>query len=359
MIDLDGVAAPLYGPSPAGVDLRFSAEYQAIQEARRDENAQLPQGVWTRDVKRADWPLVARLCNDVLRDRSKDLQVACWLAEAAVHIQGFAGLADGLRLLTVLCRRFWPDLHPAIEDGDVAARVAPFEWLNTRLATVLRALPLVSPQGNPELSYSWTDYVNAQLLEGLRQRDPKSVERSEAAGAVTLAAFTAARNQTPTAYLRDSLAALKSATAALAELNDALERLCGRDAPGLGRIGATVSDLVGLITLALAERKPPPPPPPPLSFVRRLMAAEAAAPAGAAADVAAIVAPPMTREVAFAQLRDIADFLQALEPNSPVPLLVRRAVAWGDMSFADLMAMFAASDLDLRDVMELLGLAHE
>jgi type VI secretion system protein ImpA len=75
--------------------------------------------------------------------------------------------------------------------------------------------------------------------------------------------------------------------------------------------------------------------------------------------MAATPALPMTRDVAFSQLLDIADFLQGLEPNSPVPMLVRRAVAWGDMSFADLMAMFAASDLDLRDVMELLGLAHE
>ena len=80
-IDIGALIVPLEGSGETGPDLRFDPAYKAIGEARREENARLPQGVWTRDVKRADWPTVERLCTDILFGRSKDLQVACWLGE--------------------------------------------------------------------------------------------------------------------------------------------------------------------------------------------------------------------------------------------------------------------------------------
>ena len=257
-INIDALIAPVGGNGGTGPDLRFDPTYKAIIEARREENARLPQGVWAHDVKRADWPTVERLCSDILRARSKDLQVACWLSEAVVHQTGFAGIAPGLRLLAALCRRFWPDLHPAIDDGDIGPRLAPFEWLNARFPPMLRNLPIVCSVPNPEEVFTWTDYKNAQLLEKLRQSDPKSVERSEAAGAVSLAAFTALRGRTETQFWRDINVSLTAATAALAELNATLEETCGRDAPGLGGIGEAISDILNVTSIALAERQPKP-----------------------------------------------------------------------------------------------------
>jgi predicted component of type VI protein secretion system len=89
--------------------------------------------VWLRDLKRADWASVERLCVATLATRSKDLQVACWLTESWGHLQGFAGLTRGLASLGELGERFWPDLYPAIEEGDLSARVAPLERLNEKL----------------------------------------------------------------------------------------------------------------------------------------------------------------------------------------------------------------------------------
>lgn len=347
--DLETLLAPLDDPSGAGIDLRFDPTYNAIVEARREENARLPQGVWTRDVKRSDWPLVEQLCTAVLRGRSKDLQIASWLTEAWIHRLGFAGLAPGLRLLAALCQRFWPDLHPSIDDGDLGPRLAPFEWLNTRIPVLLRNLPVVVAASNSEESYTWTDYVNAQLLEGLRQRDPKAVDRSEAAGAVTLAAFTTVRARTAASFWNQLTAALGAARGALAALDAILAAACGREAPGLGAIADALRDLSNLTSVALAERQSASPP---RQSAGRTASSPAAAPVG--------VQPPAserpTREDAYARLAEIAELLQTLEPHSPVPYLIRRAIAWGDMSFAELVMNFSHAGLQLDQLMDVLGL---
>jgi type VI secretion system protein ImpA len=200
--------ASLPGPRPAGQDVRYAGDYDAIIEARRHDNAALPLGVWQRELKRADWLTVERLCINTLTARSKDLQVASWLTEAWINLRGFSGLEDGLTLLRQLCDRFWPDLNPAIEDGDLSARLAPLEWLNEKVPDLLRSLPIICSADADE-RFSWADYVNAQRLETVRQRDSSAAVRAEAAGAVTLARFAACRQRTATPLLRKTEAQMK------------------------------------------------------------------------------------------------------------------------------------------------------
>ena len=342
--DIAALLEPLPAGAGTGEDLRFGPIYRSVIEARREENPALPQGIWAHEIKRADWQRVEELCADALATRSKDLQLACWLAEAWLHRRGPAGLADGLRMLAGLCRRFWPILHPAIEDGDQAPRIAPFEWMNARFPAVLRAAPIVRAPNEPERAYTLTDFVNAQKLEGLRGRDPRSVERSEAAGAVTLAAFTELRRRTDTSFLAALDAGLNAAIEALAGLNAVLAEICGPYAPGLGAISDALSEMLGVTTLELAARKVPSIPPLPTAPERREPEPAVAAP------------PAETREQIYAQLTELAERLHEVEPHSPVPYLIMRAVAWGEMSLPELVASFAESGLDIGAVFSLLDL---
>jgi type VI secretion system protein ImpA len=347
--DIAALLEPLGAAPGTGLDLRFGSVYRNVTAARREENPLLPQGVWAREIKRADWPTVEQLCTDALRTESKDLQLACWLAEAWLHRRGMAGLADGLRVLAGLCRRFWPSLHPAIEDGDLAPRIAPFEWMNAHFPQLLRAAPIVRAPNEPARAYTLTDFANAQLLEGLRQRDPRSVERSEAAGAVTLAAFTELRRRTDTAFIVRLDGGLRAAAGALAELNAVLAQACGPDAPGLGAVGDAISDMLGMTTIELAARRGVPAIPP-------IPKAAATPEAESAAGAAAAAPPAETRDRIYGQLTELARLLHQIEPHSPVPYLIARAVAWGDMSLPELLASFADAGLDIGAVFSLLDL---
>jgi len=94
-LELDTLLAPLADQARCGPSLLHDPVFDAIREARREDDASLPQGVWTAPLKKADWPAVTRLCTQVLATRSKDVQVAAialrmpapWLADRLCSLQ--------------------------------------------------------------------------------------------------------------------------------------------------------------------------------------------------------------------------------------------------------------------------------
>jgi type VI secretion system protein ImpA len=353
-IDLKALLAPIAGAEPTGADLRYLGDYDRIQEARQEDDPSLPQGIWQRQLKRADWDEVAGLCVEALCRRSKDVQIAAWLVEAAAQRHGVAGLAPGFTLLDRLCDRYWPDLFPAIDDGDPAARLAPLDWLNARLPTLLHQVPISRAGGTAGASHSWADYHNAERHEIARQRDPKAAAKAEAAGRVTLQAFLDGVARTPNSFYLPLHAELSAATAALAGLVERLDELCGRQAPNLAGIRDAVDELEGWVRTILIERNalPDEPAPAPPESDEALAAVQIESdeivppePAG----------PIRSRDEAYRRLGEVAEYLFRTEPHSPTPYLVQRAVAWGRMPLHELLPELARRG-DLAQLFELLGL---
>jgi type VI secretion system ImpA family protein len=340
--DIAALLAPIDGG--AGTNVRPAGDYERIAEARRDENASLPRGVWVRDIKQADWGLVERLCTEVLAKRSKDLRIACWLCEAWVHIYGFAGLGPGLALVHGLCREFWPDLYPPLEGEDSSARIAAFEWLNERLPVALRQVPVLVDAAQPELAYSWSDCLAAERLEAVRGRDAAAAQKAEAAGAVTQAMIEDRRRRTDHTLLERIAADLEQASTALAGLDGTLDALCGRDAPGLGKIRGVGTDIADFAAMALDARRTRP---------AKAEASVEGAPAPAAMPPSP--SPAMSRSAAYEQLAEIADFLRSTEPHSPVPDVLDQLVSWRDMSLIELDSALRETNSSVSILLESLG----
>ena len=62
-----------------------------------------------------------------------------------------------------------------------------------------------------------------------------------------------------------------------------------------------------------------------------------------------------SREQAYFLLNVAADFLLATEPHSPTPYVLKRAVAWGHMSLAELYQEILSDEKDLAGLRQLLG----
>lgn len=353
---------PVPGARATGAAMRHAGDYQRIEEARRQDDPALPQGVWQHDLKRADWALVANACAETLEQRSKDLQVAAWLLEARLHQDGLTALADALALLHGLCERYWPDLYPEIEaDGDISARLAPFEWLNDKLPPLLYEVPITcsSDEARPR---SWTDYGNAQRLERLRLHDAKQAERAEARGAVGLAVVQAAIDATPDEFYRRLAGMLDDADRALAGLQAELDRRCGSAGVGLANVRTAIVALRGFARTVLKERGAPQMPEPSASdLVTEDDGEQLDAP-----EEQALPAEPMfatasglsirSREEAYRLLAEIAHYLHRTEPHSPTPYLIQRAVGWGTLPLHALLMELSRGRQDLSLLFELLGL---
>lgn len=327
-LDLDRLLAPIPGDNPAGDPQAYAYTIrQQLDELRKDERAEdFDDATRPEQLKKADWPAAARLCQEALAGQSKDVRIACHLAEAQVKLQGFAGLRDSLTLLRRLTEECWDRLLPSIADGDLGSRAEPLANMlddderGIRFPYAVRCLPLF---GKGDGARSYQDWSQ---LRGAKDADAKS-EFDKAVAATSLE------------ELEPIAAALDECQTELAALLTALDARLESAAPALTHLAAAISDCRGLARQELGKKAPAPAPA--ASDDER-----GAAPAGRA-DILG------SRSEAYQQLNRVADFLQQLEPHSPVPYLVKRAVELGGLPFPRLMQQL------IRDVGVLTELNRE
>jgi type VI secretion system protein ImpA len=251
-IDLENILAPISGESPAGEDLRYTAVYDEIREARRADDL-VPQGEWEREVKNSDWSKVVSTSLTALSRRSKDLQIAAWLAEALTMTQGFPGVETGLNLLAGLLGTFWEEIYPRIEDDDYDYRVAPFEFLNEKLSSSVRQIPLTEPRVTPGFSYlKWRESCEVGY-----EVDGKIDKRSEmlSDGKIPAEEFDSAVNKSSAVFYHSLAGSITRCQESFQVLDEAVDRKYGRHAPRLSDLGQALEDCSRLVQKICREQK--------------------------------------------------------------------------------------------------------
>lgn len=345
-MDIDDLVLPLdHGYGPGGEDLSFSAEYDEIQAARRFDDPSLSQGEWVTEIKEADWGSVVRICTDLLKRRSKDLRVAAWLTEARCKQDGLAGLAEGYGLMVRLSERFWPELHPLPEDGDLEQRAGVLDWLVNQTARLLREAPLTR-SGKGE--FSLIDLESARTLANQIQRNANLAEELTRNARVTLEAFDAAVKDTPRSHFAAGWRNAQQLKSAVTALQTLLDAHMGNLAPAFGPSYEALDDLErffakqggGEATTAPDALDSP--------------SSDSLAP-GTSSPLGETGGPIRSRDQAIAQLQEIAAFFRRTEPHSPVAYLAEKAAHWGNMSLHEWLRSVVKDDGALARVQELLG----
>src|SRR6478672_8459970 len=139
LLDFEALWAEIPGDNPAGGALRYAGDYDEIKALlpKPDRDAFEASG------QEGQWPKLVQLTSQKLREKSKDLAIAAWLTEGLVHQHGFAGLRDGLSLIQGLCERFWDNVYPLPDEGDLEVRAAPLQGLLERnVAMWINEIPL-------------------------------------------------------------------------------------------------------------------------------------------------------------------------------------------------------------------------
>ena len=245
--DIASLLAPVTTEKPCGEYLLYEGTYDRIQEARREDDANLDRGVWKQTMKRADWPAVEAACIQALEEYTKDLQIAAWLLEAWLQMHGFAGLCEGLRLMNGLVREFWDGIYPPMPDGDTEFRVGPFVWINDKIPTEIKLTPITCPDSPDPVSYSWADWEQACRIETTLQRSAANDEQ------ITQARFQQSALLTPGEYLLDEVRKLESAMQACSDLDRELDAKLNAQAPSLQQVTATLEPIHGLLPACSAS----------------------------------------------------------------------------------------------------------
>lgn len=345
LMNIDALLDPISADSLCGEDLSFSLEFDAVLEKRREDDPTLARGEWVKTLKVADWEGVAAQCEELLLHRTKDLRVAGWLADALGRTRGMAGLADGLTLCAGLCEDYWEWVHPAADDGDVEQRSGAIAWLLGQVDTLVQHAVVLHGGGR---RLSLRDIDGARALAQSIGRGLIDASAAAAAGALTLDDVTRVHAVTPREFLSASVTEVLRALAALAQLEQVVDRQLGADGPGFAAARKALDNALasvqrfardgGAETPGVVVTRDEAP-------VRRPDAPDRPSPEG----------PLQTRAQALQQLRTVAEFFRRTEPHSPVAYLAEKAAKWGEMPLHDWLRIVMKDPTALAQVEEQLG----
>jgi type VI secretion system protein ImpA len=329
MFKVEQLLNPVSAASPCGEDLAFSPEIDAIAQARKADDPSIEQGAWVTALKEADWKFVAKRCAHLLETRSKDLQLAVWLAEASAKTGGLRSLGDALLVVAALCERFWEGLYPQPDEGGFEQRIGNLCWIAARVPQLVTECPVTEGA-----AFSMRD-----------------IEAARAHGAEAIANVEAARSRTSKAYQQALLEDCTHCLAALDQLEKAVDARLGADGPGFSLARTALQNLAHFVTPAAAVVAASPAALPAVAQSGALMPAAAALPVFAGAIA--------SRAQALGQLRAVADYFRQTEPHSPVAYLAEKAARWGEQPLHLWLRTVVKDAGALAHVEEMLGIVKE
>jgi type VI secretion system protein ImpA len=324
---------PIAGDNPSGSNLRYDPVYDLIKEARRQDDLG-PQGDWQRERKVADYRQVADLAGKTLAERSKDLQIANWLIEAALYREKFSGLRQGLEMLRGLLEQYWDTLYPEIEDGDLEPRALLLGWVGERLVDAVRFTPITAG-GFSLIQFEESRRVGteADAAQSEAKRDARAAAIAQ--GKPTVEDFDKDAASTPTAQYEAWIAALDGCLAALDSLGSLCDEKFGEDSPGFQPLRTALEEVRRTANQIIQKR-------PGRATASQEEPEEEAQPVFAPDDEAspAAAAPrkrttvgldPENLDEIAPRLHAVAKFLRAEDPSSPAAYLLLRGYRWGEL----------------------------
>jgi len=364
----DDLLTPIPGDNPSGVYVRHDTKlliYDKIKEARRQDD-ELAQGDWQHERKLADYPLEAKLAQEALGTKTKDLQLAAWLTEALLHTESFSGLQQGLTLCVGLIQNFWDTLYPPIEDDDLELRAGPLEFLGTGLEIALKTRPLA------KAGYDWFKYKESRAVgyedPSKSDKERKAREAKIAEGKLAAEEFDKSFVETPKAFYFQSEKDLDGCLATLKSLDEICDEKFGSSGPALGKLKSSLEEVRHSVHALLEKKRETEPDP-----VEVVAAADGSAGGTVVAGAVVAGAPgitisvltssePADRREAIAAVARVAALLRQQDPHNPAPYLMMRGLRWGELRGAKGISdarLLEAPTTELRQHVKRLALAKK
>ena len=357
VLDLDTLLAALPDGDGAGVDLREDwspgSPYQRLRDARSEARAEERQrdAEGETDLPPAEgWRTVRQVAEQAIGSTSKDFEVAAWLAEALLRLEGLPGLTDAAKLLAGLLEQYWDTGFPRPDEDGYEGRIAPLGGLSGAdfdgtLVQPLRRAPLFRRQDGTLLPL----YVYEQAAETAGLADAAKREARYEAGVPKLEQLEA-EARLDVNRLRGTVRAARAAREAWAAFEAQLEARLGRDAPSTRRVAEVLERLA-----AVAEKLAGgPEADEAAAFDPGATAAEGGVPTGGGGfSVAGAIA---NREEALRQLERIAEFFRKTEPHSPLAYTLTDAARRGRLPLPELLAEVLTDETARTAMLTALGI---
>jgi type VI secretion system protein ImpA len=372
-LEVEALLAPLAANDGAGEDLRedFSAgsPYQKLRDARNDARAAERAQDTAADGDAAvplPWREVKRIGIQVLSRHSKDFEVAAWLTEALVRLDGLAGLEAGARVIAGLAGQYWEQGFPRRDEDGWEARTAPIAGLSGdggadgMLMQPLRRFPIWHRADRAPVGLHL--YQTAERVAAIPADSKENKERREKLLKTGIPELAALENEArvDAKYLIATAVQAREAARAWAAMDAALSARLGGDSPSTGRVAEALGRIQELgikFGGALPEVAEPPEPVSPEEAEAEMPLGEGEANGALPSGHAGPAQRPLrTRDDAIRQLEDLAEWFRRTEPHSPMAYTLDDAVRRARMPLPDLLAEVLPDAGQRKAMLTMLGI---
>ena len=362
-MDVARFLAPVLDGSISGVDLRNEPRFHAIERLMEPAARQSRVANGGTGLMSEDWNTILAEAED-LAVQGRDLRLLVIVARAMTGIEGFAGLAQGLDLITETLDQYWETLHPGLRDSPdsreaALRRINALRQLENGDNGLLGDLQLnvainargIGPISGQDLAASrLTSHQVLGNAPGLSQaeRDRLVASHRERVNRVT-AATRAMAAEEPEALeaLQAGIDLARQALSRLeAKLTSSLGLANGRS-ERLADLSRFLDDFAATLAAAEATNRTDSEPTSP----------EAADPAADPTLNGGTAGGITSRDDVLRTLDAIIAFYQRTEPASPIPHLARRMRRMVPMDFMELVAELAPGGI--KEFRNVAGLAEE
>lgn len=366
IIDVSTFLNPISDDAPTGTDQRdnpsTTSNYQVIKLERNNARAAERQSLEGFSQEAYNhWLKIVDVAPDLLTSESKDLEVACWYAEAMVRVYGFAGLRDAFKLIEGLIDNFWDNLFEMPDEFGMETRVSCLAGLNGEGSEGVLIAPIRKvfiTEGYSPGPFGLWQYLMALDTQKIQDQDAR--QKKIANIGFGLDDIEKAIEDTSVEYLVNLRDDISACMEVYTSVGTKLDELCGiEDAPSIRSIINILEECLGAVKhlgrfkipaeedLVVAEDE--------------TMTAEGteSSEGGASAAAPKPKGPIATREDAFKQIQEVAAYFRKNEPHSPVSYMLEKAIKWGNMPLGDLIGELISDQPARERYTELTGVDYE
>jgi type VI secretion system protein ImpA len=323
-MNIDELIKPLADGDPAGQNLEYDPLYMEMDSLAVDVPDSY-MGDAKVEGRGPDWKTLKKNCLE-LWTRTRDLRVAVYLTIAEAVTGGLNGLTEYLKLPLFLVKELWDKFYPRLDPGDnndPLERLNIFSMLSPPAGSVNDPIMFI-PRFRESRLIPSLRYTLRDLLISTNEIE---VPDSTIDAKLLRAEFMSA----PTDEIESLSASAKEAKSLIHDICDSVNAKIGDyntlDMSALDREIDHIIDFYDSYKTGIKMEKDD--------------AAAKNAPgrdgAGFDRQSAALSNQANSRAEALHFLKKGAEYFQAQEPNSPIPLLVNRALRFSEMSFIDLI----------------------
>jgi len=345
----------------AGINLRESDEhltlYYQIKDARNTaRNIERKNQQEESDVDPTQyWQQVCELGQEILSNKSKDLEIACWLTESWLRFSGFLGLIQGFELLEKLISKYKDKLYPLPDEEGFVTTLSALAGLNGTDNDGSLIQPIRNQYiTNSDTHGSYALWQYQQALENSKIKDINILQKKVEAGATVMSMINKSLQDTSAHFYKNLQSDVATALKRFDQLQKTLQQVYDDAQPPSSKIKNILEDFQQHIVFITHDQP----------YVHELKQAEAVEAPIEPEEAKKIMqdevktTEPLTRDMALAELSRISTFFKNTEPHSPLSYAIDRIIRWGNLTLPELMQELIKDTSAKQGFFDLTGLPN-